>query len=90
MNMYILFKMFVLCYFCNIDMYIFDKINVLYFTLLVPESFFDQVTLLLLRYYCVTFSICSLHFILRSSTAIRARCQMSNSTRDSIGYSRPI
>ena len=30
MNMYILFKMFVLCYFCNIDMYIFDKINVLY------------------------------------------------------------
>ena len=31
--MYILFKMFVLCYFCIIDMYIFDKINVLYFTL---------------------------------------------------------
>ena len=30
MNMYILFKMFVLCYFCNIDMYIFDKINVLF------------------------------------------------------------
>ena len=30
MNMYILFKMFALCYFCNIDMYIFDKINVLY------------------------------------------------------------
>ena len=30
MNMYILFKMFVLCYFFNIDMYIFDKINVLY------------------------------------------------------------
>ena len=28
MNMYILFLMFVLCYFCN--MYIFDKINVLY------------------------------------------------------------
>ena len=33
MNMYILFLMFVLCYFCNIDMYIFDKVNVLYFTL---------------------------------------------------------
>ena len=31
--MNILFKMFVLCYFCNIDMYFFDKINVLYFTL---------------------------------------------------------
>ena len=30
MNMYILLKMFVLCYFCNIDMYIFDKINVLF------------------------------------------------------------
>ena len=31
MNVYTLFKMFVLCHFCNIDMYIFDKINVLYF-----------------------------------------------------------
>ena len=44
MNMYILFLMFVLCYFCNIDMYIFDKINVLYllyFTLL-EESIREQ------------------------------------------------
>ena len=44
MNMYILFKMFVLCYFCNIDMYIFDKINVLYLlTSYVSHSFNKQM-----------------------------------------------
>ena len=53
MNMYLLFKMFVLCYFCNIDMYIFDKINVFYFTLLyilLLEVYF--VDLLNLRDKC--------------------------------------
>ena len=34
MNMYILFKMFVLCYFVILTCIFFDKINVLYFTLL--------------------------------------------------------
>ena len=37
MNMYILFKMFVLCYFVILTCIFFDKINVLYFTLL-PSS----------------------------------------------------
>ena len=46
----------------------------------------NAVTILLLRYFCVNFNTVSLHFILRSSIAIVARCQIGQGLSLHRGY----